>query len=235
MKISLISITLLSLFEPAVSLGDDVFFLKNGKSCNKIGAKENRRQSLCQKEDVQEACETTCGITCADDSGFKFGKKKMTCEDIPEDEEQRAKVCGRKGFSVNSDGMKKVRRVKDACPKTCDNCHIKVEDITDADKLKFCADDNTAVLNNDKRCDWVAKNKVRTINQCKKPKVMEACRLTCRDPLECNDGKYKFDVNGKDKGCRWLSTRPEKSIIKKCANEEIKEKCSEVCAKAKAL
>lgn len=88
---------------------------KRKKNCHWIAEKGdngNRRKKMCQRESVQEACPTACGLCCADDDDFRFIRENMeieACAWIKEKKKVRKKYC-------------EQNHIKVGCPRTCENC-----------------------------------------------------------------------------------------------------------------
>ena len=96
------------------------------------------------------------------------------------------------------------RKLKDACPKTCDFCLDEVELTTDntpsASPAMITSTPSTCINNasyergNGKKCDWIGKTEKRRKRLCAKDVVREGCPQTCG--LCCLDSPtFKFSIS----------------------------------------
>ena len=99
------------------------------KNCRQIRNKEERRQILCQKEEVRAACPQVCGFCCEDERGFQFKLKRIDtmqdCRWITKN--QRKKAIRKKEYCTKDNSQGKLytwegRSIRDACPVACDFC-----------------------------------------------------------------------------------------------------------------
>jgi len=128
------------------------------KSCKWIGMKNKRRNKLCKKTKVFDACQIVCGRCCADDSERKFkaeGSDK-TCGWLWSETRKR-KQCTRP--AVNS-----------VCAETCGRCC--------SNDSEFEYDIGTAEEPDSKKCGWFNKKKRAEI-WCKEASIAEACQKSC--------------------------------------------------------
>ena len=86
-------------------------------TCTKIGFMEQRRQKLCQHDDVRNECPQTCGLCCEDDLDYAvvspWNGKLLDCETIQNGERVQLKYC-EKWYDK--------QLVKNACPVACNAC-----------------------------------------------------------------------------------------------------------------
>jgi len=88
---------------------------KAGKTCNWIDKKKKRRNSLCEKNSVQDACPETCGLCsnsdCTDNENFTFKDKGKTrnCKWVSKKKSRNKKFC-------------RNSKVKAECEKICGQC-----------------------------------------------------------------------------------------------------------------
>merc|ERR1719491_2075443 len=107
-----------NIFGEVTCLDDDSFaFNDNPKlTCEKIQKNETRRQKYCKKDEVHERCPLTCGDCCEDDENFSFNtpqKNNANCKWLARKANRQARFCNK---------FKQMKKVKLACPFTCDFC-----------------------------------------------------------------------------------------------------------------
>ena len=121
----------------AISYTDDG---NPSKNCKQIRQKEERRQAMCPKADVNAQCPHTCGSCCEDDPSYTFHLKRQTdtivnCTWILKNSKKKEirfnEYCTKnntkgKLHSVNG------RSVRDACSLSCDYCFTGALQITTA-------------------------------------------------------------------------------------------------------
>ena len=97
---------------------DDQSFIKNGKSCSQI--RSGDRDYFCQKVDVRVSCPISCGLCCADNPLYTFGRnRERTCDWIGLDIYRKFSLCVPSTF-------KNGERVVYMCSKTCNTCEYEV-------------------------------------------------------------------------------------------------------------
>ena len=99
---------------------EDEAFSKYGKTCNQIRNSESNRSFFCQNADVRASCPVTCGLCCADNSAYTFGRSnKRTCDWIALENSRISNLCV-------SSIYRKNKKVVYMCSKTCNTCEDKV-------------------------------------------------------------------------------------------------------------
>merc|ERR1712238_526864 len=98
--------------------------------------------------------------------------------------------------------------------------------------LSACQDRLGFRLNNDKRksCIWISKKQIRITNQCKKANVIDNCRVVCGTCC-ANNSKAKFKIQGKKRGCMFLSNNKKKR--KHCPKSRVSAICPQTCGNCK--
>jgi len=96
--------------------------------------------------------------------------------------------------------------------------------------LSACQDRLGFRLNNDKRksCIWISKKQVRITNQCKKANVIDNCRVVCGTCC-ANNSKAKFKIQGKKRGCMFLSNNNKKR--QHCPKSRVSAICPQTCGR----
>jgi len=99
---------------------NDKSYEYRSKNCQNIGWNEELRVELCQVDEVQNSCPTTCGLCCEDDSAYTFitslGTEK-SCKWIAKKDARKERYC---------DQYKNGTMVRSACPKTCNFCGASI-------------------------------------------------------------------------------------------------------------
>jgi len=142
---------------------DDLMFRHKGKdqkSCKWIDKKDKRRENLCKKEKVFDACQIVCGDCCADDMTrtFIYDGNGEDCDWLWS-EKRKTEQCVRP--QVNS-----------MCAATCGRCCSN-------DKT-FTFDIGTASNPKPRKCGWFGKKKRRAAKWCEKESsIADACQKSC--------------------------------------------------------
>ena len=159
----------------------------------------------------------SCGLCCENDKEYRLKtdhNAMRACVWMKNlDDDTRDQYCN----SWNNG-----RKVKDACPKTCEFCLGEVILTTDDSPSasltvtttmtttlttpSTCINNASFTTGTGKNCNWIGKTEKRRKRLCVKDAVREGCPQTCG--LCCLDSPtFKFSISPqKQKKCRWLKT-----------------------------
>jgi len=141
---------------------DDPTFRHKGKmqkSCKWVDKKKKRKDKLCKKKKVFDACKIVCGRCCADDMTRTFEAE---------------------GQNFTCDWLWQEARKKEHCPRNMVNtiCAAKCGRCCSNDK-EFTFDTGDSSNPKVRNCGWFAKKK-RAKKWCKQePSIAEACQKSC--------------------------------------------------------
>jgi len=119
---------------------------------------------------------------------------------------------------------------------------------TDNDANTFVGDPYTGLCLNDRsfkqffdgklrECSNVRLDEDRRIEMCKIPEVFEACPQSCGRCCKDDDSYSFFTKSGKEKGCRWIQTKPDIRAEKYCGMDKyefgnrrvVRDACPKAC------
>ena len=212
---------------PTITCADDPDFRyqnKDKKSCRWISSVTIRRNTLCRKSIVHNACPVACGLCCKDDASFTFktdANVDQNCAWLGKESSRIQMYCDRVTIKIG-------------CIETCGNCldYISVapSDAPTASPTIACANDPGFRYQDKewKSCLWISNASVRRVTLCPKAVVHNACPATCGVCCR-DDASFTFRTNSnQEEDCAWLA---ESSIRQDtyCNNASIKIGCVQTC------
>ncbi len=233
--------------QDAACLNDqDYTYDDDGKSrsCSNIRINEDRRQTLCQLDEVRSACPQSCGICCDDDPNYEFPMemfpdKMRACSWITKNEDRtetrQANYCNLQDYDQATGTT-----IRNMCPKACDFCQKLVFVVSPPEPE--CQDDpdftfTLTYLRTQVECEWITKNedKIETrMAYCNDPEVKTGCPLTCGGCACEDDSNFEFELTnmpGEMRGCDWITKNEDKTATRqeKYCSGDVAENCPTAC------
>jgi len=159
---------------------DSSYMDENGESCESINSNEELRSTLCQLDEVNKSCPTSCGECCEDDDHFTFNVDDKThdCDWI-----STAMLARHWDHNIctTSKGMNDML-VGDACPRSCNKCRTPIHD--------HCHNIDSFRFKGELSCNSIGHIETRRSSYCRYDDVKDNCPVTCGECTEDNGTRY---------------------------------------------
>jgi len=210
---------------------DSSYMDENGESCESINYNEELRSTLCQLDEVNKSCPTSCGECCEDDDHFTFNVDDKThdCDWI-----STAMLARHWDHNICTTlkGMNDML-VGNACPRSCNKCRdnesLHPTNYPTMTPIHDHCHNNDSFRFKGKSCNWIRHIETRRSSYCKYDDVKDNCPVTCGECCEDND-HYSFVIGDETMKCDGLL--PAKATEKYCGKWINKKLVRNECAKS---